>query len=118
MRKLVRLLLIHYDRFGVIALVCWLACMIGIVAIPSLIAQEFFVKFMKMSVRLAGFPIMLIVSPIVIFVSPVSWAAGLLLVERQWMLIGLYSLFGWEPFRFRKLIGRLAQEKKPENREK
>lgn len=112
MRKLVRLLLIHYDRFGVVALFGWLVCTIALIAIPSVITQQFFIKFVGLNIRLAGFPTTLVISPLVIYLCPTFWAAGLLINERLWMFMGFYKFFVWEPHRLRKMIGKLAHERK------
>jgi hypothetical protein len=55
---------------------------------------------------------MFIASPVIIYITPVMWAAGFLIIERMWMFVGVQKLFGVEPYYHRKLIGRLAGEQK------
>jgi hypothetical protein len=115
MVSLVRLLLLHYDRYGVVALISWLGCLVVVIAIPSVIAQQFFVNYLDVSISLAGFPVILLISPIVIYVFLAFQSTILLLNERLFMLLGFYKLFGWKPHRFRKLIQKLVSENKDEN---
>jgi hypothetical protein len=110
MRKLVRLLLKHYDRFGIFALVGWLGWIVGVVFVPALVMQELLIILFNLSVKLAGFLSMLAIAPLAFYLFLPIQAAGFLLLERMWMFIGLYDLFYWEPFRIRKLVGRLANE--------
>ena len=117
MRKLVRLLLVHYDRFGIIALVGWLVSMIGVIAIPTLLVDQFFHQITNLNDRFISFIAIFVVLPIVIYFYPALQTAGFLLIERLWMCVGIYTLFGWEPYRFRKLVGRLAHENKNEDKE-
>jgi hypothetical protein len=108
--KLARKLLSHYDKFGVAAALGWSALCTGAIAIPTLIIEQLISVFT--SIGRKDFLTMLLVSPIVIYIVPTFWVAGTLIVERLWMFVGIHWLFGWEPYRFRKMIGRLVGEHK------
>jgi hypothetical protein len=106
--KLARKLLLHYDKFGVVAALGWLVlCMVAI-AIPALIIEQLILGFTKIDPDVS----VLLLSPIVIYMVPTFWVAGTLIVERIWMFVGIHWLFGWEPYRFRKMFGRLVGENK------
>jgi hypothetical protein len=112
LKKLVRRLLDHYDRYGVVAAFAWLALYLGIAAILLIPINQAFLSFTNIGPQLSIFPTMLIASPVIIYITPVMWAAGFLIVERMWMFVGIQRLRGLEPYHYRKLIGRLAGEQK------
>jgi hypothetical protein len=106
----VRKLLVHYDRYGIIAAFVWFGGCIGIFVVTFVPINQFFLKFTSMGPQLSGFPSTLLISPIVIYICPVFWATGFLIAEQMWMFVGIHSRRGWEPHHFRKIIGRLAGE--------
>ena len=110
MRKAVRKLLTHYDRFGIIALVLWLAALVCAISLPFIMIQYVVVSITGLNDRLSSFTTTVLVSPIVVYVCPPLWAAGFLLNERIWMLVGIHKFMGWESFHIRKMIGKMAGE--------
>ncbi len=110
MKKLVRKLLAHYDKFGVLAAMVWLLGCVGLVVALHVAINWFFLTTTLIPPNLTVFPTMLFLSPVVIYFCPPVWASIFLIAERMWMLVGIHKLKGWEPFHFRKMIGRLVNE--------
>jgi hypothetical protein len=101
-------LLLHYDKFGVAAALGWLALCAGAIVIPTLIIEQLTLSLTNIDPNVS----VLLVSPIAIYIAPTFWAAAAVLTERIWMFVGIHWLCGWEPYRFRKMIGRLVGENK------
>lgn len=110
MKRLVRLLLVHYDRYGVAAAFAWLIiCALSIVVVFVPIDRAI-VHLTGVGTDSSGLFTMYFVAPLAVYISPTVWAAVFLISERMWMVTGIHWLMGWEPYQFRKKIGRLAGE--------
>jgi hypothetical protein len=112
MKKMVRMLLSHYDRLGFIAAIFWLSFVIGTIAIPFLIIQNLLIYFLFIEFHSAGYISGFLLLPVIIYLSPTGWAAGFLLTERMWMFVGIHKILRWEPHHIRRIIGRLVSESK------
>lgn len=110
MKKLVRRLLVHYDRYGVVAALAWFLICCGLIAVTFIPLNAFFLHVLHIKPQLSVFPTLLLISPIVVYLAPTVWACGFLVAERMWMIVGIHAIKGWEAHKFRKLIGRLAGE--------
>jgi hypothetical protein len=112
MKNLVRRLLVHYDRYGVVAALEWLVASTSVIALAFLAVNAFFLHMVHVKPRLSGLPTAFLISPVVIYIVPTLWASGFLIIERMWMFVGIHAANGWEPYKIRKLIGRLAGEQR------
>lgn len=111
MKKLVRRLLVHYDHYGVVAAFAWLAACNGLLAATLIPAEMLFSNVIKIEPPISAFCSIFLLSPMVIYVAPTYWSTLFLIADSMWMFLGIHEFQGWEPHRFRKLIGRLVDEK-------
>jgi hypothetical protein len=109
---MVRLLLVYYDHYGLIATFVSLAGCSLLMAITAIPIYKFLLSMTNLDPLDADGVMLLMVSPLAIYLCPTFWASGLLIVERMWMLFGIHRRVGWQPNHFRKIIGRMVGENK------
>jgi hypothetical protein len=110
MKKLVRRMLVHFDRFGAIAALTWVLSIGGGMFIASLLIQYFFSNFTDLSKNIIDFVVIVIIIPFIVYFSPVFWASGFLFVERYWIFLGIYRLLGRASDTIRDKIEKLARK--------